>query len=369
MQIYIHIPFCLKKCNYCAFNSKTFSVDEVENYVDVLTAEIKNRSAFENIETIYFGGGTPSILNIKQFEKIFAALNKNFLIKKNAEITAEINPGTVTENFLRDLKNLGVNRLSIGCQSFNDNLLKILGRIHGAKTALETVSTAKKFFDNISVDLMYALPEQTLKNLRDDLKIVSALDIQHISIYGLEIEEGTKFFAEKNILNMPSDDLIAEMYDFITEKIPALGFERYEISNFAKKNFKSWHNSGYWTGKNYFGFGAGAHSFIKNIRASNEKNVATYIKKVRAGEKISEVEEILTEKNFMEEFCFLGLRMTEGISAKIFQERFNADIFDIYGAILKKYFKLNLLNFDGDRIFFTARGFKISNMILADFLL
>ena len=371
MQIYIHIPFCKKKCNYCAFNSKTFFDDEVENYVDALTTEISLTTNHYPLSTIYFGGGTPSILNLKQFEKIFNALNRNFAVEKNAEITAEINPGTVDENFLRELKNLGVNRLSVGCQSFDDKILKTLGRIHTSKTALSTVATAKNFFDNISVDLMYALPGQTLKNLRDDLKIISALDIQHISIYGLEVEEGTKFFElnQQNKLNLPSDEICSDMYDFITEKIPALGFSRYEVSNFAKKNFESRHNSGYWTGKNYFGFGAGAHSFIKNLRTSNVADVATYIKKIRAGENISEVEEILTEKNFMEEFCFLGLRMAEGISTKIFQERFNKNIFDIYGAVLEKYFKLNLLKLEGERIFFTARGFKVSNIILADFLL
>ena len=218
---------------------------------------------------------------------------------------------------------------------------------------------------------MYGLPNQTIKNLREDLKIISSLNIQHISIYGLEVEEGTKFFelAEQNKLNLPSDEICSEMYDFITEKIPALDFERYEVSNFAKKNFESRHNSGYWTGKNYFGFGAGAHSFIKNLRTSNIADVATYIKKIHADENISEVEEILTEKNFMEEFCFLGLRMVEGISTKNFQEKFNADIFDIYGAVLEKYFKLNLLKIEDERIFFTARGFKVSNIILADFLL
>jgi len=370
-SIYIHIPFCKKKCNYCAFNSKVGKSFEIENYVGALIAEIKNRSAFENVETIYFGGGTPSILTISQLEKIFTAIQANFNVKQNAEITIEVNPGTVDENFLRGLKNLGVNRLSIGCQSFDDKILKILGRIHNSKTALDTVTTAKKFFENISVDLMYGLPNQTLKNLREDLKIISALDIQHISIYGLEIEEGTKFFElnRQNLLNLPSEKICSEMYDFIVERLPALGFERYEVSNFAKKNFESRHNTGYWTGRNYFGFGAGAHSFIKNLRTSNIADVATYIKKIRAGENISEVEEVVTPQAAMEEFCFLGLRMSQGINAKIFQEKFGKNIFDIYGAVLEKYFKLDLLKIEGDRIFFTARGFKVSNIVLADFLL
>ncbi len=367
-MVYVHIPFCVKKCNYCAFNSKTFRPSEVEDYIDALCREISLQNINHNVNTIYFGGGTPSILKINQLAKILNALKKFFKIDSQAEITIEINPGTVDKNFLRELRLLGFNRLSIGVQSFNDNLLKILGRIHDSKTALETVAQAKKYFNNVSVDLMYALPNQTLQDLETAIEIAANLNIQHISIYGLEIEEGTKFFAQKNFLNLPSEDLVSEMYDFITEKIPALGFERYEISNFAKKNFESRHNIGYWTGKKYFGFGAGAHSFDGNLRTSNIKPVAEYIKKIQAGENISEVEEIVTLQAAMEEFCFLGLRMVEGISAKKFTAHFGKNIFDVYGAVIDKYLKLNLLKNEGDRIFFTARGFKVSNIVFADFL-
>lgn len=368
---YIHIPFCKKKCNYCSFNSKIGKNFEVENYVDALTQEILFTTYNLPLTTIYFGGGTPSILKLNQLEKIFTAIQKNFSVEKNSEITIEINPGAVTENFLQGLKEIGFNRLSIGCQTFTDKILKTLGRIHDSKTAIETVAAAKKFFANISVDLMYALPNQTLENLREDLKIISKLDIQHISIYGLEIEEGTKFFEleQKNLLNLPSEKICSDMYDFITEIIPSLGFERYEVSNFAKRNFESRHNTGYWTGRNYFGFGAGAHSYFKNLRTSNVADVADYIKKINAGEKVFEVEEIVTEKNFMEEFCFLGLRMAKGINTKNFAATFGKNIFDIYGEVLEKYFKLNLLKMEGGQIFFTAKGFKVSNIILSDFLL
>ena len=369
MQIYVHIPFCARKCNYCAFNSKVGRISEIENYVDALIKEISLFPESHSLSDVYFGGGTPSILKIESLEKIFNAITKKFTVEKNAEITIEINPRTVDKNFLKNLREIGFNRLSTGVQSFNDKLLKIIGRIHDSKTALETVESAKIFFDNISVDLMYGLPNQTLEDVKNSVEIAANLNVQHISIYGLEIEEGTKFFEQKNILNLPSEELSSDMYDFITEKIPALGFERYEISNFAKKNFESRHNTGYWTGKKYFGFGAGAHSFTKNFRTSNEKNISTYIKKIRAGEKVSEIEEILTEKSAMEEFCFLGLRMTAGISVKKFFETFGKNIFEIYGEVLKKYFALELLKFDGDKIFFTPRGFKVSNIILSDFLL
>lgn len=369
MQIYIHTPFCKKKCNYCAFNSKVSDAEEIENYINALTKEIFLKSCAESVETVYFGGGTPSILNLAQLEKIFSAVQKNFCVEKNAEISIEINPGTVDKNFLRNLKFLGFNRLSVGVQSFSNKFLKILGRIHDSKTAFENLKIAEKFFDNISLDLMYGLPEQNLKDLQDDLNFISELNLQHISIYGLEIEEGTKFFEQKNFLNLPSDDVLSDMYDLIIEKISALGFARYEISNFAKKNFESRHNCGYWTGKKYLGFGAGAHSFDKKFRTSNIRDVATYIKKIRAGENFSVVEEIMTEKNLMEEFCFLGLRMVEGISAKIFQNNFCKNIFEVYGAVLEKYFKLGLMSIQGDKIFLTPAGLKVGNIIFADFLL
>ena len=371
MEIYVHIPFCKKKCNYCAFNSKVAKNFEIENYVDALILEIKNRACREKISTIYFGGGTPSILKISQLKKIFSSIKDNFVLEKNVEITVEINPGTADEIFLQKLREIGFNRLSIGVQSFNDKILKIIGRIHDSKTAIKTINLAKNFFENISIDLMYGLPNQNLENVREDVKIISALNIQHISIYGLEIEEGTNFFElkEKNLLNLPNDELTEKMYDFITKKIPELGFERYEISNFAKKGFESRHNTGYWTDEKYFGFGAGAHSYDKKIRTSNICDVDSYIKKIFSGENISEVEEILTEKTAMEEFCFLGLRKIEGISSKTFQERFSKNIFEVYGKVLKKYFELGLMKKDDDKIFLTDKGLKVGNIIFADFLL
>jgi len=371
LKIYLHIPFCKRKCNYCAFNSKIADAQEVEDYLDALTEEIFLKGSAEPVETIYFGGGTPSTLKITQLEKIFSAIQKNFRVEKTAEVTLEINPGTVDENYLRDLKGLGFNRLSVGVQSFNDRLLKLLGRIHDAKVALKTLQTAEKFFANISLDLMYGLPEQSLKDLQEDLKIISELNIQHISIYGLEVEEGTKFFAlkEKNLLTLPCEKVCEEMYNLITKKIPALGFLRYEISNFAKKNYASRHNSGYWTLQKYLGFGAGAHSFDEKSRTSNIADVAAYTKKVRTGEKFSEVEEVLTQDRLIEEFCFLVLRMTEGISAENFQKKFGKSIFSVYGEVLEKYIKLGLLAVQGDRIFLTERGLKVSNVIFADFLL
>ena len=369
--IYVHIPFCAAKCNYCAFNSKISTAEERKSYVDALITEIKSTACpLPPTYSIYFGGGTPTILTLNQLKKIFAAIQTTFNVEKNSEITIEANPGTVDKNFLRGLREIGFNRLSLGVQSFNDELLKILGRIHNSTTALETVHTAKNFFDNISVDLMYGLPNQTLDDVKVDVETAAALDVQHISIYGLEVEPNTKFFQLNEVgrLNLPTENICADMYEFIIATLPKLGYNRYEVSNFAKVGRESRHNSGYWTGAKYFGFGAGAHSYNGKIRTSNVANVADYVKNIRAGRDVSQVEELVTKSAAMEEFCFLGLRMTAGIDAKIFHEKFGENIFDVYGKVIEKNFKLGLLQVDGDKIFLTPRGFEVSNVVLADFL-
>ena len=365
-MIYVHVPFCRRKCNYCAFNSAVGNDAEKNLYVESLTREINLRGDSSSVETIYFGGGTPTTLTLEQLEKIFDALTKVFRVNSQAEITIEANPSTVDENFLRGLKSIGFNRLSLGVQSFDDDLLKILGRVHDSRTALETVALAEKFFDNVSIDLMYGLPTQTLEILQRDVCRVKSLGVQHVSIYGLEVEPGTKFFSDGVTVD---ENLCADMYEFITETLPTFGFRRYEISNFAVKNFESRHNRGYWTGKKYFGVGAGAHGFDGKIRTSNVRDTATYVKKIFAGESVSEVEEIVTRRAAMEEFCFLGLRVVDGISAQTFEKNFGAQIFDVFGSVIEKNLRLGLLNVDGDRIFLTRRGMELGNEVFADFLL
>lgn len=371
-QIYIHIPFCAAKCNYCAFNSRVAFTAEREEYADMLIAEITNFEQKKiSVATIYFGGGTPTILSLNQLKKIFDAVQKKFHVDDDAEITIETNPGTVDENFLRGLRNIGFNRLSIGVQSFDDALLKILGRIHDSKAAIETVTAAKKIFDNISVDLMYALPNQTLDDVKADVEQAARLDVQHISIYGLEVEPNTKFFelAAQKKLELPDENLCGDMYEYITRTLPTLGYNRYEVSNFAKAGFESRHNTGYWTGAKYFGFGAGAHSYDGNFRKSNVADFNEYIKKIRAGSDVSQIEEVVTERAAMEEFCFLGLRMTRGIDARNFFDRFGKNFFEVYGKVIEKNLRTGLLEVDGDRIFLTERGMELSNVVSAEFIL
>ena len=370
-MIYIHVPFCLRKCHYCAFNSKVGNSTERAAYVNALVTEINRRGDNSTVETIYLGGGTPTTLTLDQLEKIFGAVRKNFRVETAAEITIEANPGTVDKNYLRGLKNLGVNRLSLGVQSFDDALLKIIGRIHDASTAIETVNLAAKFFDNVSIDLMYGLPSQTLEHLRRDVHRLKNLDVRHVSIYGLEVEDGTKFFqlARAGQLPLPDNDTCADMYDFITQTLPTIGFNRYEVSNFVRENFFSRHNRGYWTGKKYFGFGAGAHGFDGKLRTSNVRDVATYINRIGAGLSVSTVEEVVTRRAAMEEFCFLGLRLVEGVDVRTFAQKFGANIFDVFGAVIDKNRRLGLLAVDGDKIFLTARGMALGNAVFADFLL
>ena len=369
-QVYIHIPFCKSKCNYCAFNSKTSTDGERGAYVDALIDEIKNFAQIYTLTSIYFGGGTPTILTLNRLEKIFNAVTEKFNVESSAEITIEANPGTVDEKFLRGLKSIGFNRLSLGAQSFNDALLKILGRIHTSKVAVETIKTARKIFDNVSVDLMYGLPRQTLADVKFDVELVTDLNVNHVSIYGLEVEENTKFFRLNEIgkLNLPDENICGDMYDYITEELPKRGYNRYEVSNFAKSGFESRHNIGYWTGEKYFGFGAGAHSYNGKIRTSNIAAVDEYVKKIRAGRDVSTLEEVVTESAAMEEFCFLGLRMTCGIDAEIFYERFNKNIFDVYGSVIEKNVRQGLLEV-GEKILLTKRGMKVGNVVFADFLL
>ena len=370
-MIYVHVPFCRRRCNYCAFNSTVGDETQRAAYVDALITEINLRGDNSSVETIYFGGGTPTTLTLNQLARIVNAIGNGFDIDAGAEITIEANPGTVDADYLRGLRSLGFNRLSLGVQTFDDALLKFLGRIHSSRAAIETVELAKKFFGNVSVDLMYGLPNQTLNGVRRDVTQVGGLDVEHVSIYGLEVEVGTKFFAlnAAGQLPLPDDDICADMYDFITLELPALGFRRYEISNFARGNFVSRHNIGYWTGKRYFGFGAGAHGFDGALRTSNVRGVDEYISRISAGMSVAQVEEVVDKRAAMEEFCFLGLRMVDGISARTFAKTFGTEIFAVFGDVIEHNRRRGLLNVVGDRISLTNRGMSLGNVVFADFLL
>ena len=353
---YIHIPFCKSKCKYCSFVS--FNRPElITGYIFALLKDISDNYKEEELKTLYFGGGTPSLVPIELLKKV---INK-FKLTKNAEVTLELNPDDAKQEYLYGLKQIGINRLSIGSQTFNDEILKLIGRRHNSAQIIEAVNLAKKVgFENISVDLIYGLPTQTLEKLSSDLEKFLELGIQHISTYGLKVEADS--FWGKNPPSVPDDDIQADMYELINQKLEQNGFFRYEVSNFAQKGFESCHNLNYWNNNEYYGFGVAAHGYLDGARYSNFTTLEEYLGKPST----HEIGHILSEEEKLEEEIFLGFRKTEGIDCERIKEKFNIDFETKYANVLKKY---------SDYIEHTPKGFKlnlkgvlISNIILADFL-
>lgn len=357
-SVYIHIPYCKSKCRYCSFVSTTLPYDS-KSYLNALKKEIKNYYKSETLNTLYFGGGTPSLLPAEFYNELLDC----FKITDKNEITFEINPDDANINYLKLLKNIGINRLSFGVQTFDDNILKLIGRRHYSEDIFKAVSNAKESgFDNISVDLIYGLPKQTLNTLKYDLKIVKDLDISHISTYGLKIEK-TSYFYFNPPENLPDDDTQADMYLFLNEFLGKENFIRYEISNFSKPGFESRHNINYWNNKEYYGFGVAAHGYINNLRYSNNTDIDEYIKNPVK----HQTEHFVTQKEKLEEEIFLGFRKECGINKKEINQKFNIDFDNKYKDILKKYIP--------DYIIPTKNGYKLSingillsNNILAEFI-
>lgn len=375
--IYIHIPFCKQKCFYCDFASTAKKVDETlyEQYINALCQEITMYQAlFPDIciDTIYFGGGTPSILPPNLIIRALNTVKANFTLNSDIEITLEANPGTVDEQKLQYLYQNGINRLSFGVQAVQDDLLQKIGRIHTIKEADMAIEMAQKIgFKNISVDLMYGLPGQTIEMLKEAVSWAVNKNIQHISIYGLQIEENTVFgrLYDQGKLILPSEDESEMMYDYLTEQLPKYNYNRYEISNFAKSGYESRHNLAYWQDKFYLGLGAGAHGYYNQKRVQNPFDIDEYIKK--CNQKILPFinEEIVDEKAHIEEFCFLGLRMAKGIDKEIFKQKFNTDIENLYGEILPNLEKDGLIINTQKYIYLTSEGMKFGNQVFSEFLL
>lgn len=371
LSVYIHIPFCVQKCKYCDFLSAPSTRENMELYMDALKKEMISESVkYEEyeIETIFFGGGTPSILDEGQIEDCIDVLRTNYQISKLCEITLEMNPGTASMQKLEGWKRAGVNRLSIGLQSANDSELRLIGRIHDFDTFVKSYDQAKAAgFDNINVDLMSALPGQTISGWRETLNKVLLLEPDHISAYSLIIEEGTPL--SKHIDEyppVPSEDEDREMYRDTKRILKEHGFMRYEVSNYAKEGKECKHNVTYWTRGNYAGFGLGASSMVENIRWHNTENMDKYIKNPTESK---EDMEKLSLNDCMEEFMFLGLRMMQGVSKKRFFKEFDMNMDEVYGDVLKKWEKTGHLKMEGDNVSLTDSGIDISNAIFTDFLI
>ena len=374
LGLYMHIPFCIKKCAYCDFLSWSGDKDQKEEYVRDLEQEIRSYKTFAadyQVSTVYFGGGTPSILKTGQIERIMEALRQTFRIEKKAEITLEMNPGTARKEKLKVYRQLGINRLSIGIQSVKNENLKLLGRIHTYEDFLESYHMAREAgFDNISGDLISSLPGQTLEEWKEELEILIRTPLEHLSVYQLIIEEGTEFYeryGEHEEL-LPDDETSREIYLWTGEYLENQGFRQYEISNYARAGKESRHNLRYWERKDYLGLGLGAASMIRNMRMSNTRDWEKYRTGCRDPRKIREEVEFLEEPRQIEEFMFLGLRKTRGVSRKEFRRTFGKDLDLIYEKTLKKYLENGMLQESGDRIFLSEEGILLSNHIFADFL-
>ena len=422
LGVYVHIPFCVKKCDYCDFLS--FPSDETtrERYVEALCTEIRaNRENGAEYEvcTVYFGGGTPSVLTTEQLGRILQTIRDTFSVKgleapakaepkkkgfslfgrkkeepeppkyeetpgerltkvlagELAEITIEVNPGTVTAEDFKGLYELGFNRISMGLQSADEKELSNLGRIHTAKEFEDAFLAARAAgFLNISGDLMSGLPGQTADTLTKSIRFLTGLSPEHISVYSLQLEENTKFMERYGENGPEHAALLSEeedraLYELTGKLLEEAGYERYEISNYAKKGFESRHNSSYWTGTEYLGCGLGASSLMSNARFHNTGDMEAYLTNAADPGLIREDIDRLVEKERMEEFMFLGLRLCRGIRKEEFRQRFGREIETVYGAVLKKLTAQKLIAECDGRIFLTNRGIDVSNVVLAEFLL
>ena len=359
--VYIHIPFCLKKCAYCDFVSyENVPCELKEKYVSAVISQMQKFKG-EKVDTIYFGGGTPTTLKASQIKRLLDAAFDVFEVEKDAEITIECNPKTADREYFKKLKNYGINRLSIGVQSLNDDELSYLGRVHTAQEAKDCISDAfEAGFDNFSVDVMFGLKCQTLKSIKETLDGLLAFNPTHISCYSLIISEGTPFY-EKGVEPI-DEDLERKMQWFIVDYLKEKGYLRYEISNFAKDEKISRHNTKYWEMVPYIGLGAAASSYYNGERYENTADINEFIKKPHAKLNI----EKLTKEDEMSEFMFLGLRKTEGVLFSEFYEKFGVEIEEKYD--IRKNIELGLLIKEGDRLFLSQRGIDVSNTVFLDFV-
>lgn len=366
LGIYIHIPFCIKKCGYCDFCSYPGqNAEYISAYARELCRRIKQTKADGyTVDTVYFGGGTPSLLPLKQTEDVLNAITATFALSKNAEITLECNPLTAQLDYFKSIHSMGINRLSIGLQSALDNELKLLGRIHGSADFVNCFSDARRAgFDNISADIMYGIPEQTLDSLTDTVEFLCRLSPQHISAYGLTVEEGTDFYRNRNKLALADDDMQAQMYYLCSERLEKHGYHKYEISNFSQTGFESKHNLRYWMGLEYIGFGVAAHSYFGSERFGNSRDISAFLE----GRDITEERQLLSDSDKKREYIMLRLRLAEGISAADYKNCFDKELWQDIPS-LKAYIEQGFMISDGEHISFTDKGFLVSNTILSDII-
>lgn len=375
LGLYLHFPFCISKCPYCDFNSYQLKEDnQISSYISALYQEINAYSRKlkkSSITTIYLGGGTPTILSGVQIYNILEFCKDKFTIDKNAEITIEANPGTLDGEKIKLLLESGINRLSLGAQSFNNIFLKKLGRIHNTQDIVDSYSLAREIgFSNINMDIMFALPGQTTEDLQVTLKKAVSLKPDHLSLYNLTIKPGTEYHKKykRGKLKLPTEDEEFDMYNRVINFLEESGFEHYEIANFARPYKRSMHNQIYWQNKPYLGIGAGAYSFIKGYRYMNYENPERYIKVIMSGKLPVDNGEKLSLRKRMIETVILGLRTKDGVGYKKFKTRFGVNLNDIFSEQIKKMVNLGLLEKNNYRLKLTKKGIFLANTVFREFV-
>ncbi len=363
-HIYIHVPFCTTKCGYCSFYSEKYSRQRIQEYLDILSKEINLYQAQYKLvpKTIYFGGGTPSLLRPSDISKILHLFPN---LDSNCEITIEANPITLTNSYITELSHTKINRVSLGLQSSLEKNLTFLGRKHKANDVQSIIKRLREIkINNISLDLIYGIPNQSIADLQEDIKFYTNQDIEHISIYCLSIDEGSLFY--ENQVSLPHSDLVADMYSLIVDQLPTLGFRQYEISNFCKDNQYSIHNLSYWDCKNYLGLGPGAVGTINNIRYYNP-HFQPWKDNVEQGKILTDIEH-LDNLSKINEYIMLKLRLVSGLDLNSFRTRFAYNIYDAKKKIIDKYVEQGFLDFSGSNLSLTNKGKFVSNYIISDLL-
>lgn len=374
LGLYVHIPFCRHKCLYCDFPSYAGLEHLYSAYVAALCREISEQGGVLSgtlVDTVFIGGGTPSVLTGRLLGRVMDSIRQAFNLDKDTEVSIEANPGTIDKITLEELRQCGVNRISFGIQSFSDKVLAALGRIHTSRDAVQSIVLAQDAgFANMNLDLMYGLPGQSLKELRDSLAMAYRLNISHLSVYGLKVEEGTVFaeLADQGRLNLPDDELDDAMYETVMESNAEQGFIRYEISNFSLPGRQCRHNLKYWHYQPYLGVGAAAHSFIDGQRRANVKDVVHYMNLISHGQPPVEFVEKPDRQAAMAEFCFLALRTVSGLSVSSFEHYFDCEFFSVYQPVVDRLKRKGAIVADGDYIRLTALGMKFGNRVFSEFI-
>lgn len=366
---YVHIPFCTQICYYCDFSKVFIKNQPVDAYLQALIREFESYK-IEQLRTLYIGGGTPTAISAEQLDYLLSHLTKNLDLSQLEEFTIEANPGDLTPDKIAVLEKSAVNRISLGVQTFNDKQLKRIGRSHNEAQIYESIDSLKGAgFDNISIDLIYALPVQTMADVKENVAKAIALDIPHLSLYSLILEHHTVFMNKmrRGKLNLPTEDLEADMFDYIIAKLESHGFEHYEISNFTKPGRESRHNLMYWDNAEYYGVGAGASGYVDGVRYRNRGPIQHYLKGVAQGNPRLE-EEVLTKQEMMEEEFFLGLRKKEGVSISRFEEKFAENFSNRYGDIVEKLTRDGLVQVTDGRLRMTKKGLFLGDTVAEKFI-